>query len=303
MHADLNELLTFERVVREGSFTAAAEALGVAKSTVSQRISRLEARLGVRLLQRTSRSMSPTEDGRAYYAACARVVQEAKDADLTITAARTSPRGRLRITAPRLLGYTVLTPVVTEFLATHSEVTVDVVLAERVVDLIEEGFDLALRVGRPADSSSILRSLGQATMTWVVSPAYIERRGAPDGPDALAAHDTIGVTRGPPPTWPFFGPQGSQEVRVRGRLTVNSLVMARDAALAGAGIAFLPAFLVADDLQSGRLVSVMDHLAPPPLPLSAMYPSNRHLSARVRAFLDLLVARTTGGVPWSAPRL
>lgn len=290
---DLNEMATFERVVRDGSFTAAAESLGLAKSTVSTRIARLEARLGVRLLSRTTRQVRPTEDGRAYFERCQRVVTAAREADELVTHARAVPHGLLRVSAPRLFGYVFLAPVLDDFLARFRDVRVDLVLVERLVDMVEEGFDLAIRVGRLDDSSLIARRLGLGRMKYVASPAYLEARGQPERPQDLADHDLLVVTRTGRASWPFATPQGMHARPVEGRVVINSTRMALELAVNGQGVAFLPEFLAADALMSGALDPVLAEFDPPPMPIHAVYPSSRHVSAKVRAFLDVLVAHVT----------
>lgn len=294
----LDDLVVFERVVREGSFTAAATALGLAKSTVSARVARLEERLDVRLLERTTRSLRPTEDGALFYERCVRVVDEAREAEEALLTRRESPHGTLRVTCPRLFGYAFLNPVIAAFLERHTAVRVELTLAERMVDLVEEGFDLALRIGRPPDSSLVARRLGQAPMLFAASPAYLGRAGTPSGVDDLGHHDAIVVSRGGPTAWPVRDGETIRTIPVGGRFHVNSLVMARDAAMHGVGVAFLPAFLAAEGIARGLLVPVLPDHAPPPMPVHALYPSRRHLTARVRAFIDLLVETTAASPPW-----
>lgn len=290
--------MTFERVVREGSFTAAARAMGLGKSTVSERVSRLEASLGVRLLQRTTRSLRPTQDGLAFYERCRRVVAELRDAEAAITRQANEPRGTLRVTCPRLFAYAFLGAVMQQMLDKCPEVQIELVLAERTVDLVEEGFDLALRIGRLPDSSLVVRKLGSAPMVYAASPGYLDVRGRPGDPDELADHDLIVVGRAGPVQWPMA--QGGQVVGipVTGRVAVNSLVVAQSLAIQGAGIAFLPAFQCAEALTRGLLEPVLRDRRPPPMPVNALYPSNRHLSPRVRVFLDLLVEHTSASPPW-----
>ena len=293
---DPQALVIYERVVREGSFTAAAKALGLGKSTVSERITRLESDLGVRLLQRTTRSLRPTEDGAAFYERCQRVVAELRDAESALFRSG-EPRGRLRVTCPRLFAYAFLGPVIQQMLQRYPQVDVDLVLAERSVDLVEEGFDLALRIGRLPDSSLVVRKLGAAPMIYAASPAYLDDRGRPEVPGDLDRHDLIVVGREGPVQWPF--PSGPRPVT--GRVAVNSLVVARDLAMSGVGIAFLPAFQCAEALTRGLLEPVLTDQILPPMPVNALYPSNRHLSPRVRAFLDLLIEHTRAHPPWEPP--
>lgn len=291
----LDALGVFEAVVRLGSFTAAADELGLAKSTVSGRVSSLEDQLGARLLQRTTRSLRPTEEGARLHAHCQRMVAEAKAAVEAVHAAAEEPVGTLRVTCPRLFGYAFLGSVISEYLRRHPRADVQLHLSERSTALVEEGFDLALRIGAPAESSLVVRRLGAAAMCFVAAPAYIARAGAVE---ELGDHDVIAVSRGGPVAWPLRDGDAVQAVPMKGRLQVNSLVVARASALDGVGIAFLPRFLVRDDLASGALVEVLEGRAPPPMPICALYPSRRQLAPRVRAFLDLLIDRTAQA-PWS----
>ena len=295
---DLNAMVVFERVVRDGSFTAAARSLGLSKSSVSQRVARLEERLGVRLLQRTTRTLRLTDDGAVYYERCARIAAEVREADAALTEARPVPHGLLRVTAPRLFGDAFLVGIVAEFLARYPQARVDLVLAERLVDLVDEGFDVAIRIGRLDDSELRVRGLGGAPSVYCSSPAYLERRGRPADPDQLKEHDLLVVSDTTRATWMFSGGATSR-LSVEGRLRVNSLVVARNVALRGAGIAWLPRFLSDDALRSGELVPILEEFAPPAFPIFAVWPSNRHLSAKVRAFLDLLAEQTAAAPPWN----
>ncbi len=300
---NLNEMAVFESVVRAGSFTAAARALGVSKSSVSAQIARLERRLGARLLHRTTRHVGLTDIGAAYHQRCARIVTEAEEADHVAADLRLVPYGTLRVTAPYLFGDAFLSPVVSDYLARYPDVDVDLMLAERLVDLIEEGFDLAIRIGPLEDSTLTVRGLGAAQMIYCASPAYLDARGSPSTPEALGDHECIVVGNTARTRWPFAAPRGPPSVPIRGRLTVNSLIMGRDAARAGRGIAYLPAFLCATELERGALRGVLSEWLPEPYPIAAVYPSHRHLSAKVRSFLDLLIGRTSPTPPWAGPAL
>lgn len=299
---NLNEMVVFERVVRVGSITGAARAMGVSKSSVSAQIARLERRLGARLLHRTTRRLGLTDIGAAYHQRCSRIVAEAQEADRAAGDARLAPHGTLRLTAPYLFGDAFLSPVVAEYLRRHSDVGVELMLAERIVDLIEEGFDLAIRIGPLEDSTLTVRGLGAAQMIYCASPAYLDARGAPRTPHELGDHECIVVGNRAGAKWPFVSPQGPLSAAVKGRLTINSLMMGRDAALAGRGIAYLPGFLCADQLAAGALRPVLGEWLPGPYPISAIYPSHRHLSAKVRCFLDILLEGAAPSPPWSGAR-
>jgi DNA-binding transcriptional LysR family regulator len=286
---DLNEMVVFARVVQAGSFTAAARALGMPKSTVSRKISDLEDRLGARLLQRTTRKLSLTDVGRVYYEHCARVVAEVEEAELAVTQMHAAPRGQLRVTTP--LTFSFLAPVVAEYLKRHAQVQVEVVCTDRRVDLIEEGFDLALRAGQLGDSSLIARRVGHIRTVLVAAPDYLERRGVPASPAELEKHDCI-VFGGTPGNERTFR-QGHRlvEVTLQARLVVNDFEMLREAAAEGLGIAAIPDYLCAADIEAGRLQSVLEDWHLPDRPVHALYPSTRHLPAKVAAFLDVIRER------------
>ncbi|MCO4745956.1 MAG: substrate binding domain-containing protein, partial [Proteobacteria bacterium] len=209
------------------------------------------------------------------------------------------PTGTLRITSPRLFAEAFLVPVLTPYLQAYPEVSVELDLTERNADLVGEGFDLALRIGVPADSSMVIRRLGAAPMLFVASHGYVESHGVPTKAESFGNHQLIVVSSGGDVRWPIRQGGDVRPVPVRGRLKVNSLVVARRAALSGLGVAFLPRFMVRDDLESGELVEVLAGLGPEPMPVCALYPSREQLSPRVRVFLDLLVAHTRDHSPWS----
>lgn len=288
---DLNDVVVFARVAREESFTRAAKALGMPKSTVSERVARLEAKLGVRLLERTTRSLRLTASGTAYFARVARVVQELEEAEAAVTAAHNMPRGLLRVASPLLFAQVFLADVVSEYLARFPEVQVELVVADRAFDLLEEGFDVAVHVIGAMDAQVVARKLGIGGRSCVASPSYVAARGKPESPDDLADHDCLvtGPTR--QLTWSFEKGGASHGVAVVARYAVSAVELVYRAALAGQGIALLPSFLCANDLASGRLVHVLEGWSPGEVQVHLVYPSQRHLSARVRAFVDLVVER------------
>ncbi len=297
---DLNEMALFARVAHEGSFVAAARALGVPTSTVSRKIAKLEARLGTRLLQRTSRRVALTEEGAAYHHRCARLVADAEEADRAITSGRNAIRGTLRLSAPRLFGDVFLGPLLSAYLARHPGAKVLATLADRRVDLIAEGFDLAIRVGQLADAAHLTAwRLGAGETHYCASPDYLNRNGVPTSPEALTQHEciTVGESRAGI-TWRFAGSSTPRTMRVYGRLVVNNFAIARDAAIAGQGIALLPTFLCADALRRGALAVTLSEWAPPPTPLFAIHPKHPAVPARVRAFVDLL--KMGSAAPWMA---
>jgi DNA-binding transcriptional LysR family regulator len=285
-------------VVEHRSFTRAARVLGQPKSTVSRKIAELEEQLGVRLLQRTTRAVKATDLGEAYYERCTRIVAEAAEANAAVASAGAAPQGLLRLTAPVTFGATFLGEVVTHFLATYPGASVETVLTDRRVDLVGEGFDLAIRIGsRVQESSFFVRRLGPTRLVLAASPAYLARRGEPRAPGELREHDCLLYGELPQAaSWVFAGPEGPVTVPVAGRLVANNAALVRSAALAGLGVARLPFFQAAPEIEAGRLRAVLPTWSPAVASVFAVYPNNRHLSPKVRAFLDCLVARLTA--PW-----
>jgi DNA-binding transcriptional LysR family regulator len=288
---DLNDVMVFARVAREKSFTRAAKTLGMPKSTVSDRVSRLEAKLGVRLLERTTRSLRLTASGTAYFARVSRVVQELEEAEASVTAAHNMPRGLLRVASPLLFAQVFLADVVSEYLARFPEVQVELVVADRAFDILEEGFDVAVHVMGTMDAQVVARKLGIGERYCVASPTYVAARGNPESPTDLVDHDCLvtGPTR--QMTWAFERGGAQHAIGVVARYAVSSVELVHRAALAGHGVALLPSFLCANDLATGRLVRVLEGWSPGEVQVHLVYPSHRHLSARVRTFVDLVVER------------
>ena len=284
---DLNEIAIFARVARAGSFTGAARELGMPKSTVSRKVTELEERLGVRLLRRTTRKQSLTDVGRVYAEYCARIIAEVDEARLAVSRLEGSPRGLLRVTAPLNFGF--LGAIVTDFLDRYREVTLELVCTDRVINLVEEGFDVALRAGKLSDSSLIARNLGNLVSYLVASPAYLERRGRPKSPEDLSRHDGIlfgaGADRN---SWRLQGRAGNVTVSASARLIVNDLDILEAATLAGLGVALIPEFRCAPELRKRQLERLLSDYCSTDVPLHAVYPSTRHISPRVKVFLDHL---------------
>ena len=282
----LNEMAVFERVVREGSYTAAARELGLSKSSVSERVSRLERELGVVLLQRSTRSMRLTEVGRVYYEYCRRVVSEAREAAQAVRADQVLPAGLLRVAAPGVL-QELLAPAVAAYLSRYSEVEVELRFLERPVDVIEEGFDVALTLTARRDPALHSRLLGHVRSSFVASQAYLDERGTPTRVEELADHHCILVGPRTHASWLTTGPQGPLEVPVRGRIAVNSVAAATRLARAGVGVALVPAFL-AKEAGEAALCRILADCVPPMQAIHSVYSSARHLSARVRSLVDVL---------------
>ena len=298
---DLNQILVFTKVVEAGSFIGASRALAMPKSTVSRKVSELEERLGARLLQRTTRKLSLTEVGQVFYRHAARVVAEAEAAELAVGQMQEVPRGLLRVTTPLSFGY--LGPIVASFLARYPDVQVEMVCADRVVDLIQEGFDVAVRAGHLADSALIARSLGVLESYVVASPAFLEKHGSPKEPQDLERFDCVAFAANRT-SWKLHRNGKVLAVNVKARFTVNDFDFLDEAALAGLGIAMLPVFRCIEHLRSGKLERVLPDWCSPETPVHAVYPSTRHLSPKVQAFLDHLRDRMSPP-PWElgpAPR-
>ena len=293
---DLNEIVVFARVVQTGSFTTAAAALGMPKSTVSRKVTALEERLGARLLQRTTRKLSLTDVGRTYYAYCARIVAEVEDAERAVSSLQEAPRGLLRVTAGTNAGW--LGPIVGDFIARYPEVEIELSCTGRVVDLVEERFDLGIRAGALADSTLVAKSLGVARWFLVATQGYLKKRGRPTSPDDLAAHDCLLFGTGASGAHLRLEKNGEEaQVTLSPRMLVNDMDVLRASAAAGIGIAVLPAFQCAEELRARKLTRVLHDWDVPSTPIHVVYPTARHVTPKVKAFVDHLQQRMTPP-PW-----
>jgi DNA-binding transcriptional LysR family regulator len=293
---DLNELLVFARVVQAGSFTAAASQLAMPKSSVSRKVAELEERLGARLLQRTTRKLSLTDAGRTYYEYCARIVGEIEDAERAVSRLQETPRGLLRVTAP--VNFAFFGPIIGDYLQRHPEVRLELYCTGRVVDLIEERFDLGIRAGTLVDSTLLTRSLGRVQWFPVATAAYLKRRGRPRSPEDLKQHDCLLFgTGGERAELRLERGDASVRVVVAPRLMVTDNGVLHSVATAGLGIALLPAFQCVEDLRARRLERVLPDWSAPSTPVQVVYPSTRHLSPKVKSFIDHVQARMTPP-PW-----
>jgi DNA-binding transcriptional LysR family regulator len=293
---DLNEMVVFARVVQAGSFTAAAASLGMPKSTVSRKVTELEERLKSRLIQRTTRKLSLTDVGRTYYEYCARIAGEVEDAEQAVNNLQATPRGHLRITAGTNAQY--LGPIVADFLRRNPDVTVELFCTGRTVDLIEERFDLGIRAGALADSTLIAKSLGRVSWFVVAAPIYFKKRKRPKSPDDLQEHEWLLFGSGQATVPLRFERNGPPvDVNASPRLMVNDMDVALSAALAGQGLTLLPAFLCADAIRAGKLERLLHEWVVPSVPIHVVYPSTRHLSPKVKSFIDHLQQRMTPP-PW-----
>ena len=293
-------MAAFTKVVGAGSFSAAAREMQVSQALVTKQIQELENWLGARLLNRTTRRLSLTEVGTAFYERAARILEAVEEAKGAAGALQTVPRGRLRINAPISFGVLHLATAVTEFLQRFPDVSVELLMNDRLVDLLEGEFDVGVRIGRLRDSSLIARKIAPIRLAVCAAPDYLARRGVPRAPEDLAKHDCLEYTyfesRG---EWRLLNPEGDEiVVPVSGRYLANNADVLRITAIAGGGVILCPTFIVGEDLRSGRLVRLLPDYPPPEQALHALYPPGRHLSAKVRSFVDFLVARFGGEPAW-----
>ena len=285
----LTSLTAFVRVVDTGGFSAAGRRLNMSTTMVSNHVQALEDRLGARLLNRTTRKVSLTEVGKAYYDRCIQILADLEQADDIAGALQSTPRGTLRIyTATHIVPY--IAPVVAGFLSSYPDVKVDLNMGERTIDLIDEGFDVAIRLTPPPDSSLIVRSLATWRHVLCCSPAYLEKHGPLRQLSELANHNCVRHILYPyEDEWRFVDRQDTPaSVRISGNLISNSGDMLRTAALQGVGICLAAGFLISDDLEAGRLVRLLPEYRPVEFSMNAVYPHRHHLSAKVRSFIDLL---------------
>jgi DNA-binding transcriptional LysR family regulator len=296
---DLNHVRLFAKVVEAGSFSVAARALGLPKATVSRNVARLERTLGVRLMHRTTRKLELTGPGRSYYDEASRGLLRVDLANQAAAALQSVPSGTLRVTAPVEFANRYLIGWVAAFLERFASVRVELSLRDEMVDLIGERIDLAFRTGELASSSFIARKLGPARRIVLASPRYLKRRGEPRRVEDLQQHDCVVFGRAlEHAAWRLDGPHGAREVPVHGRIAVDGAYAALQAAVAGLGLALLPAALAADDLRAGRLRQVLPAYGTTRGALYAVIPSNRHMSAALRAFLDLVENKAAAMPQW-----
>lgn len=295
---DVNDILVFARVAQAGSFTQAARFLKMPVSTVSRRVAELEAQLGVSLLLRTTRSLKITEAGRAYLEHGRTIAAELEKAEALATNLQSIPQGTLKITATTDFGNQFLGKIVCDFLKANPRVQADVVLTERVVDLIEEGFDLAVRIGELDDSTYLARKVGSADMQLYASPEFLKNQGEPKSCADLSKFECIRFTGAEEPSqWHLKGPRGAMTVQVSGRVFSNNMAFIRDLALSGKGIALMPYFLCEEDLKSGTLKMVLKDWVHVSGPIHVVYPGQRFLLPKVRAFVEHLT-RSCANVQW-----
>jgi DNA-binding transcriptional LysR family regulator len=294
----LDEIAAFVAVADARSFTQGARKLDVSSAQVSKLVARLENRLKARLLNRTTRDVSLTDVGRAYLERARELLEEFETLETTVRD-QSGPSGLLKISAPMSFGATQLTPALIDFASVCNAVALDVVFSDRMVNLVEEGFDVAIRIGHLSDSSLVARKLAAVRMVTCASPDYLKRVGAPADLGDLSAMEAILDTNMKDPTvWRFLKGGEPHDVRVRGRLRFAGADACVAAARAGFGVVRTPAFAAADDLRAGRLVPVLCHYEPELIHIHAVYPHARHLAAKVRGFVDFLAERYAGEPEW-----
>ncbi len=293
---------TFVAVVEQGSFARAADRLDQSVSSVSRQVAELETHLDARLLNRTTRRLSLTEAGRAFHERSVQLLADLDEAEQAASGGAATPRGTLKLTCPITYGVRVLAPLVGSFAARYPDLRLDVELSDRAVDLVDEGFDLAVRIGAIRNPTLVARRIGETRLVCCAAPAYLAGRGTPASPEDLARHACLTYEYAPVRSqWRFVDAQGRERIaKVGGPIHANNGRMLTALAVEGAGVTFEPDVIVEPEIAAGRLVPILADFTPPAIPIHAAYPSRRHLSAKVRAFIDHLVSATAGPAASSA---
>lgn len=286
----IDGMRSFVAVVSAGSFKRGAARIGISPALISKYIGQLEERLGVRLLNRTTRSLALTEVGQAYFERCVRLIDEFDELEAAIQDKQAAPRGQLRISAPTTFGETFMAQAIIAFMEEAPEIAVDMVLSDRFVSIVDEGYDLAIRMGDLPDSSLIARRLTETRFMVYASRDYLKKHGEPRIPEELEQHEcVIDTNMRNPVQWPFKVDGKRANVRVNGRIKVNSARAVREMVLADKGIGITPAFIVRPDLNEGTVRCLLEDFEAVRLGVYAVYPHNRHLAVKVRTFVDYLV--------------
>lgn len=297
----VSDMTVFVRVVEDGGFSAAARGLGLTPSAVSKVIGRLEDRLNTRLLQRSTRRFSLTHEGVIYYHRASAILKDIEEAEAAVSQFNAAPRGTLTVATSAAFAASQIAPITAAFLDTYPEIRLCLQVSDGIADLIEDGVDVAIRMGARTDSSLISRLIVEDYRVICAAPAYLARHGVPRTPDDLAAHNCLTWNREHAElnNWPFKRPDGDRVITVAGNTQVNNGEALTELTLAGVGIARLAEFRVGHDIQAGRLVPLLtESHRLDPLPLHAVYPHRRHLSPKVRAFVDFLIRRFSPVPPW-----
>lgn len=289
----LTSMLVFTKVAKAGSFAAAAKELGLSRAMATKHVMQLENGLGIRLLNRTTRNLNLTEVGAVYLERCRQILDDMEEMELAVTRLQTEPRGLLKVSASPFFGSYHVAPAITAYMEVYPDVHVDLILQTSYADLIEEGFDLAIQLDELQDSSLIARSLGTSQRVVCGAPAYFKKHGTPKTPEDLKNHNClVNVSLSPRDHWQFTIPGGeSLTVKVSGSLQANVADALRIAALSGLGLVILPTYMVGQDIRKNRLQAVLTEYVPAPLEIHAVYPHRKHLSAKVRTFVDFLHER------------
>lgn len=297
-----DEIQAFTQIVESGSITAAAERLAVAKSAVSRRLAELEARLGVELFHRTTRKLTLTDSGHGFYERMVRILTDLQEAEDAVCQAHHELRGPLKIAAPLTFGLHHLGPAINDFIRAHPQIEATIDFNDRQVDVIQEGFDVAVRIAQLGDSSLIARRLAGITMVTCASPAYLRAHGTPATPEDLTAHQCLTYSyQDTPNMWRYRDQSGNDiEVRIHPHVEANNGDYLTSTAIAGHGIVRQPRFIAYEAIARGELVPILTDYVIPAVNAYAIYPPTRHLSQRVRAFVDFLVARYAGTPYWEA---
>jgi DNA-binding transcriptional LysR family regulator len=298
----LTSLTTFAKVVECGSFAAAARLLETSPSTVTIHVKSLEERLGVRLLNRSTRKLSLTEIGQDYYQRCVQILAELDDADQVAHAMQSKPRGSLRLNAAIPIP-PLIAPVIADFVQLYPEASVDMTMTDRMVDLVEEGFDLAIRIMPTADSSLVVRKIAPYRFVICAAPDYLQQHGTPWRPEDLAGHNCLIYAQSPwRNEWLLTGSEGQRRIAVTGNMRSNSAIALCSAALHGQGLLYTASFIVSEHIRSGRLVPVMCDYLRAESSIDAIYPHRHHLSAKVRIFIDMLAKHFRANPVWVEPK-
>jgi DNA-binding transcriptional LysR family regulator len=284
------EIKVFTTVAECGSFVAASDALGLSKAAVSRYVSDLERRLGARLMHRTTRKLSLTPEGEIFLARCRVILESIEESEEEISSRGLNASGTLRVTAPVSFGIRHLAPLWSDFLKAYPEVKVDLELSDRVVNLVEEGFDLAIRIGQLNDSTLVCRQLTSTRLVLCASPDYLKRHGTPNHPAELTEHETFSYSLlSTGHTWRFDGPEGRVDARVSPRMTSNNGDTGVEVCVRGGGIHLWPSFLVEEQLRKGELVEILPAFKASIFGVYAVYPSKKYVSPKVRALVDFLL--------------
>jgi DNA-binding transcriptional LysR family regulator len=285
----LNSMAIFVEVVNGESFTAAAEKTGLSRAQVSKSVNQLEAYLGARLLNRTTRRISLTETGRIYYERCKAILNDIEEVEGIAGEQASKPHGSLTISAPTSFGILHLNEAIPQYMKQYPQVQISLSLADRFIDVVAEGFDLAVRIAALEDSSLIARRIAPCHRVFCASPEYLDRYGTPKVPQDLAIHQCLIYSNDlKPDTWILHGPNGTESIKVNGPICADNGDILKAAAISGLGVTLLPTFIAGPDLGAGRLRQVLPDYCPPEISIYVVFPSRRYLSAKVKTFVDFL---------------